>query len=361
MSRVAIVTGGGSGIGEATARALARDGHTVAVADINLAGSAAGRSIAAGQRPPSPFIPTSPRSARSRRYSTTPKKLGPVATLACVAGAVFMTPGHKPSIVNMTTENWIKTEALNARGPFLCIRAMLQRRTKTPVADGRIVTVASMSGVTPESPTGPAYSAAKAANIHLVRVASLEAAPLGITVNAVAPGLCDTPAVRADLTPEQIDGARKMHTHRPARQTGRDRRIDRFPRLAARELHHRRRDTRRTAAASRHDLSAAARHCLTVSFSSFCRWLRETPTSPPPSAPPRSQRRSKSRGGSANLSKTRARQRRSARSPRELLLRRLARRRRELLSWRQPARQQPHPVAAACRANPSSGTACRNR
>jgi Enoyl-(Acyl carrier protein) reductase len=62
-----------------------------------------------------------------------------------------------------------------------------------------------MSGITPESPTGPAYSAAKAAVIHLTRYAALEAAPLGITVNTVAPGLTDTPAVRADLTAEQID------------------------------------------------------------------------------------------------------------------------------------------------------------
>jgi len=53
--------------------------------------------------------------------------------------------------------------------------------TELAVADGRIITVSSMSGITPESPTGPAYSAAKAAVIHLTRYAALEAAPLGIT------------------------------------------------------------------------------------------------------------------------------------------------------------------------------------
>ena len=78
-----------------------------------------------------------------------------------------------------------------------------------PVTDGRIVTVSSMSGITPESPTGPAYSAAKAAVIHLTRVAALEAAPMRITVNTVAPGLTDTPAVRGDLTPQQIETARQ--------------------------------------------------------------------------------------------------------------------------------------------------------
>jgi 3-oxoacyl-[acyl-carrier protein] reductase len=209
VSRVAIVTGGGSGIGEATARALARDGHSVAVADINVAAAQRVAQSLPGCGHIAVHTDVTEERSVEALFDETEKKLGPVATLACVAGAVFMTPGHKPSIVNMTTENWIKTEALNARGPFLCIRAMLQRRTKTPVADGRIVTVASMSGVVPESPTGPAYSAAKAANIHLVRVAALEAAPLGVTVNTVAPGLTDTPAVRGDLTAEQIEAARK--------------------------------------------------------------------------------------------------------------------------------------------------------
>jgi len=209
VSRVAIVTGGGSGIGEATARALARDGHSVAVADINVAAAQRVAQSLPGSGHIAVHTDVTEERSVEALFDETEKKLGPVATLACVAGAVFMTPGHKPSIVNMTTENWIKTEALNARGPCLCIRAMLQRRTKTPVADGRIVTVASMSGVVPESPTGPAYSAAKAANIYLVRVAALEAAPLGVTVNTVAPGLTDTPAVRGDLTAEQIEAARK--------------------------------------------------------------------------------------------------------------------------------------------------------
>lgn len=66
-----------------------------------------------------------------------------------------------------------------------------------------------MSGIAAESPTGPAYSAAKAAVIHLTRLAALEAAPMGITANTVAPGLTDTPAVRGDLTPDQIEAARQ--------------------------------------------------------------------------------------------------------------------------------------------------------
>jgi NAD(P)-dependent dehydrogenase (short-subunit alcohol dehydrogenase family) len=208
VNRIAIVTGAASGIGAATARALARDGLTIALADINFAGAqAVARTL--GERGDAFRVDITEERSVEALFDEAEAKLGPVAVLACVAGAAFITPGRRPSIVNMTTENWIRTEALNSRGPFLCIRAMLQRRTKAPVADGRIVTVSSMSGIVAESPPGPAYSAAKAALIHLTRIAALEAAPLGITVNTVAPGLTDTPAVRGDLTAEQIEAARR--------------------------------------------------------------------------------------------------------------------------------------------------------
>jgi NAD(P)-dependent dehydrogenase (short-subunit alcohol dehydrogenase family) len=209
VRRVAIVTGASRGIGEATARALARDGLAVALADLNVAGAQRVADALPGDGHRAFQVDVVDERSVEELYDAVESKLGIVAVLACVAGGPFLTPGRRPSIVETTTENWIRTEALNARGPFLCIRAMLQRRTETPVADGRIVTVSSMSGITAESPTGPAYSAAKAAVIHLTRLAALEGARLGITANTVAPGLTDTPAVRGDLTPEQIEAARK--------------------------------------------------------------------------------------------------------------------------------------------------------
>jgi len=209
VKRVAIVTGAGRGIGEATARALARDGHAVALADLNVAEAGRVASSLAGGGHEAFSVDVVDEHSVEALFDAAETQLGPVAVLACIAGGPFLSPGRRPSIVETTTDNWIRTEALNARGPFLCIRALLQRRMRNPVEDGRIITVSSMSGITPESPTGPAYSAAKAAVIHLTRYAALEAAPLGITVNTVAPGLTDTPAVRGDLTAEQIEAARR--------------------------------------------------------------------------------------------------------------------------------------------------------
>jgi NAD(P)-dependent dehydrogenase (short-subunit alcohol dehydrogenase family) len=209
VTRVAIVTGAARGIGEATARALARDGFTVGVADLDIGGARrVAETLAGGDHSAFKVDVVEERSVEEL-FADVESKLGPIAVLACVAGGPFLTPGRRLSIINTTTENWMRTEALNSRGPFLCIRTMLRRRKDKPVTDGRIVTVSSMSGITPESPTGPAYSAAKAAVIHLTRVAALEAAPMGITANTVAPGLTDTPAVRGDLTADQIEAARQ--------------------------------------------------------------------------------------------------------------------------------------------------------
>ncbi len=209
MSRIAVVTGAGRGIGEATAQALARDGATLALADLNVAEARRAAAALAGAGHMAFDVDVVDERSVEALFDAVEAQLGPVAVLACVAGGPFLTPGRRPSIIETTTENWVRTEALNARGPFLCIRAMLRRRMQNPVAHGRIITVSSMSGITPENPTGPAYSAAKAAVIHLTCYAALEAAPLGITVNTVAPGLTDTPAVRADLTAEQIEAARR--------------------------------------------------------------------------------------------------------------------------------------------------------
>jgi 3-oxoacyl-[acyl-carrier protein] reductase len=111
-------------------------------------------------------------------------------------------------LIDTTLDNWIRTEALNGRGTFLCVREFLRRRDRNPVADGRIVTIASLAALRVNPSTGVAYGAAKSAVINVTRHAAMEGAPLGITANAIAPGLIDTPAVRANSTTAQIEAAK---------------------------------------------------------------------------------------------------------------------------------------------------------
>jgi NAD(P)-dependent dehydrogenase (short-subunit alcohol dehydrogenase family) len=85
---------------------------------------------------------------------------------------------------------------VNATGTFLCARAFLRRRQERPVAEGRVVTVSSVAAQLGGYNASAAYIAAKAAVLGLTKAIAREGAALGITANAVAPGLIDTDMMR---------------------------------------------------------------------------------------------------------------------------------------------------------------------
>ena len=200
MARVALVIGGAQGIGAATARRLAEDGLTVAVADIKteLAKEVAGKLIGQGHQ--AFKVDVTEESSVAALFANVERALGPVAVLVCVAGGTF--GGHGRGIAETTLDIWMQTEALNGRGTFLCIREFLRLRKAKPLPDSRVITFSSLAGLQPGSRTGPAYSAQKAAIQALTRWTALEGAPFGITAHAMAPGLIDTPPVRADMSDE---------------------------------------------------------------------------------------------------------------------------------------------------------------
>lgn len=192
--RVALITGGASGLGLASARRLAEDGLTVAVADLNADAAIA----AAAQLPRTGHMGLSldvtSEASVSAAFDAVQRQIGAVSVLACFAGilSTSTTPGRLPT-TDITLAEWDTVMEVNARGSFLCIREMLRRVNGQPVEHGRIITVASLAGQIGGLQSGAAYSASKGAVLALSKVAAREAAPLGITVNTISPGPIDTP------------------------------------------------------------------------------------------------------------------------------------------------------------------------
>ncbi len=205
--KVALVTGGGSGIGHASALALAEDGATVAVADVNQEG---GESVAAEIRA---------AGGNALFFRTDATVEAEVAAL--IAGIIQKFGGldcaHNnvglgksgPTVIDETVEDWDWTMGLSVKSTFLGLKheipAMLAR------GGGAIVNTASMAGVIITAAASPSYSTAKAGVIHLTKYAASAYAAQNIRVNSIAPGLVATPLVQRMLTPEHQERIAAEH------------------------------------------------------------------------------------------------------------------------------------------------------
>jgi NAD(P)-dependent dehydrogenase (short-subunit alcohol dehydrogenase family) len=189
--RVAIVTGAGQGIGRAIAERLAADGAAVAVADLNpdTAGDVA-RSIeaAGGQAVAVRVDVTSPDDAE-RLATEARTRFGGIDVLVNNAGILRSTRAAE-----VTPEEWHLVIDANLTGAFLCARAAYPALRASD--HGRIVNVASMAGRATSTLGGVHYTTAKAGVLGLTRHLAREWARDGITVNAISPGIVDTPMVR---------------------------------------------------------------------------------------------------------------------------------------------------------------------
>jgi 3-oxoacyl-[acyl-carrier protein] reductase len=194
--RRAIVTGAASGIGLAIARRLAEDGAAVAIADIDeRAAAAACAGLEAAGRQAVPLrVDVSRAEDVAAMVARAEGALGGLDILVANAGIGGMRP-----FLEETVEHWRRVIDVNLTGVFLCGQATA--RVMARQKRGRIVNIASVSGIRAGSGR-VAYGTAKAGVIHLTKQMALELGPLGITVNAVAPGPVDTPLTRADHTPE---------------------------------------------------------------------------------------------------------------------------------------------------------------
>lgn len=189
--RVAIITGGGGGIGQAIAQRFAGEGARVAIADTDeRAGLATAlRLEAAGS--PAVFVRTDVGDEASTRTlaKTVVEKFGAIDILINNA-AVFASIAMK-EVEEISTAEWDSVMAVNLRGPFLTAKAVLPQMKRQ--RRGKIVNISSTT-VFSGGPSLSHYVASKAGLIGFTRSLAREAGRHGICVNAVAAGLTDTPA-----------------------------------------------------------------------------------------------------------------------------------------------------------------------
>jgi NAD(P)-dependent dehydrogenase (short-subunit alcohol dehydrogenase family) len=199
--KVAIVTGGGSGIGRASALGFAAEGASVAVTDLEgaRAEAVATEVAAAGGTAIGFATDVSVTKEVDAMVERTVDRFGRLDILVNNAGRV----GYG-WVTNMTDETWDGVFDVNVRGTFACSRAAL--RHMIPQRSGRILNTASGAGLRP-FPRGAVYGASKAAIISLTYSLAEEVAKYGITVNAIGPGPTDTPFWRAQRPEEDVAAA----------------------------------------------------------------------------------------------------------------------------------------------------------
>jgi len=186
--RRALVTGGARGLGRAIAERLAVEGVAVAIADID---AEAGRSAAAGMQGVAKVHAFSvdvrdPASVEAG-VATATSALGGLDILVNNAGVA-----RDRRLEELEVADWDAVLEIGLRGYYLCARAALDSLRRS--SHGRIVNISSRAYL--GNPGQANYSAAKAGVLGLTRALAMELGRHGVTVNAVAPGMIDTPLVR---------------------------------------------------------------------------------------------------------------------------------------------------------------------
>ncbi len=204
--RVALVTGGGRGIGRSIVLALAREGVRVAVAARTVPEIEEVAAEAAALGPKAIFLPLdmADRSAFVRVAKEVEAALGPIGILVNNAGVSVHAPLH-----SMEDADWDAILAVNLTGPVLLTRACLPQLYGNRW--GRVINVASVAGRIGLK-YGSAYSASKHGLLGFTRSLALEGAKKGLTANAVCPSWTETQMMR-----EAVEAA-ALHTQRTEEQ-----------------------------------------------------------------------------------------------------------------------------------------------
>lgn len=185
--RVAVITGGASGIGAATCARLSSEGLSCAVVDVDLDGA---RAVAGTQDLAVQMDVADPASVE-RGIAAVLDAFGRIDVLVNNAG---ITGSAEATVCHLTPiEEWQRVHAVNALGPFLCTRAALPAMLAQ--GSGHVITVASVAGMV-AYPGRCAYTASKGAALQFAKSVAVDYAHAGVRSNAVCPGFVETPMTR---------------------------------------------------------------------------------------------------------------------------------------------------------------------
>lgn len=204
-SRVAIVTGGASGIGLAFAQALADAGYGVVIGDLRGADEAASRLRTGGARAVGVQADVTRDADAQAMVDAATQQLGRLDVLVNNAG-LFTGLALKP-FSQIGNDEWMRVMQVNTLGPFVCAKAALPALLQSPA--GRIVNIASTTAIK-GTPMMLHYVSSKGAVIAFTRSLARELGPQNITVNAIAPGFTLSDGVlEAGLHDKIGDAARR--------------------------------------------------------------------------------------------------------------------------------------------------------
>jgi NAD(P)-dependent dehydrogenase (short-subunit alcohol dehydrogenase family) len=214
VSRVAVVTGGGSGMGRAICHHLAQRGHRVAAFDINGESTeqVAKEVEAEGGRALAAEVDVSDRAAVDAALERVRRTFGPVEIMITSAGIEAF-----EDFLAIDTEAWERMVAVNLTGTFHCLQAAVPDMVAR--GWGRIVTISSSSAQSGTRRMAH-YVASKGGVIALTKALALDLAPHHITVNTIPPGFIDTPMMRRPIEAGTVSSMDELLARSPLGRAG---------------------------------------------------------------------------------------------------------------------------------------------